>query len=206
MYWDEKRKHYSAKGGEKRFILGNQEIVHLISQDSYGNFSARLLWGCSWLIVDVVYCLKFCILMTDFLRNTFYFCVTFAFKYNVLIYNLQLSLWTCCSSFVGKSDYRPTDKYIFIFDLFYDSAEKPNNISILLAIWFAQTILNFTKMIPMSVTMKITEQSDSFIWASYQLFHLFILVWRKKYSYWSFFDDVLVVVWRENHFSKLLYT
>ena len=80
VYWDEKRKPCSAKWGENRFILGSPEIVHLISQGSYENFPARLLWGAQ-LVVGVVYCAVFCILITDFLINTFYFCVAFTFKY-----------------------------------------------------------------------------------------------------------------------------
>ena len=80
LYWDGKRKPYSAKWVENRFTLGSQEIVHLISQDSYENFPARLLWV-TRLVVDVVYCAIFCILISDFLINTFYFCVTFTFKY-----------------------------------------------------------------------------------------------------------------------------
>ena len=80
VYWGEKKKPYSAKWGENRFIPRSQEIVHLISQGSYENFTARLIWGAR-LVVGVVYWAIFCILITDFLINTFYFCVAFTFKY-----------------------------------------------------------------------------------------------------------------------------
>ena len=87
--------------------------------------------------------------------------------------------------------------YIYIFKLLDDSLEKPNNISILLAICLAQTtILNFVKTIPMSVLEFEWKLVNNLIVSSDLPINFFT----------HLFSISLVVDWRENHFSKLLYT
>ena len=75
-----KRENPIQRSEEKNVSYLDKKLCTSSVKTVMKTFQQGCLDGHSSLVVGVVYCAVFCILITDFLINTFYFCVTFTFK------------------------------------------------------------------------------------------------------------------------------